>query len=128
MSAYTIAQGHDYFIHQHATDAYGAQHADDDTKPMAVIFALIGLYLWLEKGSSGRQVQRVHMLFAKRKWDWPKLELPNTRGAVTVADVLDSEPGQPRGEMIKKWGQAVWGACGETQRERVRRVVKGAEF
>jgi hypothetical protein len=38
-----------YFIHQHVVDAYTAQTADNNTKPIAIIFALVGLYLskWL---------------------------------------------------------------------------------
>ncbi|MGB4837418.1 MAG: hypothetical protein WBP08_00365 [Saprospiraceae bacterium] len=50
LSYYTL--GHKdmgYFIHQHIVDAYQAQTADKDTKPIAITFALVGLYLYLEK-------------------------------------------------------------------------------
>jgi hypothetical protein len=67
LAVYTVAQGHEYLIEQHMIDTHCAQHATDETKPIAVIFALMDLCLWLGKGPSGRQVQRVHVLFGKRK-------------------------------------------------------------
>jgi len=36
----------DYFIHQHVVDAYQAQMANEDVKEIAIIFALLGLYLF----------------------------------------------------------------------------------
>ncbi len=128
LSLYTVAQGRDYFIHQHAVDTYGAQHVNEDSRPIAVVFTLMGLYLWLEKGFSGLQVQRMHMLFGKRMWDWPKIEPPKQRIAVTVASVLEAEPGPQRDQMIRKWGEAVWDAYGEAEKEKVRRLVDGAKF
>ncbi len=49
LSYYTLShQGKD-FIHQHAVDAFTVQHATENTKPIALYFALAGLYLYLEK-------------------------------------------------------------------------------
>jgi hypothetical protein len=48
LSFYTLSHGDPAFIHQNSVDAYTAQHADETTKPIAVVFALIGLYLHLE--------------------------------------------------------------------------------
>lgn len=61
LAFYTLAHPDPAFIHQLLVDAYGAQHADETTKPIAVLFSLIGLYLHLEKGYTGKQVQRAHM-------------------------------------------------------------------
>jgi hypothetical protein len=50
LSYYTL--GHPdkkYFIHQHLVDAYTAQKADENTKPIAITFDLVGLYLYVEK-------------------------------------------------------------------------------
>ena len=42
---------------------------------------LIGMYLALEKGRTGRQVQRAHTRIAKARKDWPRLGHPCTRAA-----------------------------------------------
>lgn len=99
-----------YFIHQHVVDVFQAQHAHKNTKPIALFFSLIGLYLFLEKGFTGRQVQLAHMKLAQNKKKWPLLHLPVQRGAITVSDVLNSEPGHERDQMIKEWCSSVWQA------------------
>lgn len=63
-----------YFIHQHIVDAYQAQTADQNTKPIALTFSLVGLYLYLEKNYTGRQVQQAHMRMAQHKQTWPTLD------------------------------------------------------
>jgi hypothetical protein len=51
LSFYTLSHPDTvYFIHQHAVDAFAAQTADENTKPIKLTFGLIGLYLFLEKG------------------------------------------------------------------------------
>src|SRR6478736_2672756 len=62
---YTLAHGDPSFIHQHVVDAFAAQNADEQTKPIKLTFALVGLYLYVEKGFSGKRVQRVHMALAQ---------------------------------------------------------------
>lgn len=42
LQAYTLAHGDPAFIHQHVVDAWAAQHADEETKPIALTFALVG--------------------------------------------------------------------------------------
>ena len=42
---YTLTLGDPAFIHQHVVDAFAAQQADEQTKPIKVTFALVGLYL-----------------------------------------------------------------------------------
>jgi hypothetical protein len=39
-------------------DAYAAQHATPASKPITTAFALIGLFLFAERGFTGKQVQR----------------------------------------------------------------------
>src|SRR4051812_19228702 len=97
---YTLAHRDPAFIHQHAVDAITAQRADEHTKPVALNFALIGLYLHLEKGFTGKQVQQMHMRLATRKRAWPKFPLPSERGALTPADVLKKPPGPDRDAAI----------------------------
>jgi hypothetical protein len=115
---YTLAQSDPAFLHQHVVDAQCAQTADETTKPIAVAFALIGLYLRVEKGCTGRDVQRVHMRLAKRRRHWPRFQLPDRRGLVTVADVAVASPGSERDDMVHKWCVSVWDAWSES-RDRV---------
>jgi uncharacterized protein DUF5946 len=110
LCAYSLGHGDPAFIHQHVVDAFAAQRANDGTKPITVIFALVGLYLHLEKGQTGKQVQRVHTLLARRRRDWPRIDLPPARGEVTVADVLRVPAGPARDAMIDTWCAAVWAA------------------
>jgi hypothetical protein len=110
LACYTLSLADPEFIHQHIVDAFGAQRADEKTKPIGVAFALAGLYLHLEKNYTGRQVQLAHIQMAERRKKWPRLELPLYRGDVTVADVLRAACGKERREMIRKWCICVWDA------------------
>ena len=100
----------EYFIHQHAVDAFQAQTADEKTKPIGLVFSLIGLYLLLEKGYTGKAVQQAHMTMAQHKKTWPLRPLPSERGEITVTDVLHAAPGADRDLMIKSWCASVWQA------------------
>jgi len=115
LSYYTLAHASPTFIHQHFVDAYTAQHAEHTSKPMGIVFSLIGLYLCVEKGFTGRQVQRAHMQLAKQHRQWPHFEPPVDRGSITIADVLAVPPGPNRDTMIQVWCVSVWEAwkgCG----------------
>jgi hypothetical protein len=98
------------FILQHVVDAFAAQTASDDSKPITVVFALVGLYLHLEKHFHGRQVQRVHQLLGRWKREWPLVHLPKDRGKMTVADVLAVPVGTERDKAIDEWCESVWTA------------------
>ncbi len=67
LSYYTLAHTDPSFIHQHIVDAYAAQHADENTKSITLTFALVGLYLHIEKKYSGKEVQRAHMQLANQR-------------------------------------------------------------
>jgi hypothetical protein len=123
LSFYTLAHTDPAFIHQNSVDAYTAQHADETTKPIAVAFALIGLYLHLERGFSGKQVQRAHMKMARQRKQWPRLPLPAKQAAMGVADVVRAAPGPPRDAMIDAWCESVWGVWQES-REPIARLAK----
>ena len=112
---YTVAKQDEEFIHQHAVDAYAAQHAGGTTRNITVAFGLIGLYLALEKGYTGKQVQRAHMQIAKRRKVWPRLEPPRQRAGVTVMDVLKVQDGMAKDAMIRQWMAAVWESWADRQ-------------
>ena len=108
LSFYTLSHSDVAFIHQHIVDAYAAQHAGDQTKPIRTVFALIGLYLHIEKGLTGRQVQKMHMRLANQRKHWPTIPPPETEARITVADVLSAPPGEQRDAAIHDWCIAVW--------------------
>jgi len=110
LSYYTLAHSDPAFIHQHVVDAFTAQTADRDTKPIAIAFALIGLCLYLEKNYTGKQVQLAHMALARHKREWPKFDLPESRGEITVSDVLSEPAGPVRDAKIREWCESVWEA------------------
>lgn len=110
LSAYTMAHGDSRFIHQHVVDAWGAQSATADGKPIRLIFSLAGLYLHLERGRSGRDVQMIHVQMGRRKREWPRLDLPADRGAVSAVDVMRAAAGPERDAAIEDWCRSVWNA------------------
>jgi hypothetical protein len=112
--AYTMGRGPS-FILQHVVDAFGAQAATANTKPIGLTFSLVGLYLHVEKRFSGRQVQLVHMQLGKRKRRWPAIPLPVDRGSITVVEVLAAPPGAERDAAIDAWCGSVWEAFRESR-------------
>ncbi len=114
LTGYTIAaaqtRNDGQFIHQYMVDTYAAQHAEDHQPPIRVAFALIGLYLELERNYSGKQVQYMHTLLARRSKDWPRFMRPAHTGALTVVDVAQAQPGAERDAALRRWGQSVWDA------------------
>jgi hypothetical protein len=95
-------------------DAYAVQHANDRSKPIGVAFALIGLYLHVERGYTGREVQRVHMALGKHRRQWPTFALPAARGAMTARDVTAAPEGVERDAAIHAWCATTWTACNAT--------------
>jgi hypothetical protein len=108
LMACTLTLGDAGFVHQHVVDAYAAQTATEDSKPIAVIFALMGLYLHLDRGFDGRMVQQAHMRLATPRRTWSMPELPEHRGAVRVGDVLEAVPGTEFEVMVDVWCMSVW--------------------
>ncbi len=107
---YTLTHGSPEFIHQYAVDAWMAQYADERTKPIGITFALVGLYLHLERGFTGRQAQLAHVTLGRRKETWPVFALPPSRGALTARDVMAAPPGPERDRALDAWCASVWAA------------------
>jgi hypothetical protein len=114
LCAYTLLRGDPEFIHQHVVDAWMAQTADESTKPIGLTFALVGVHLLVERGFTGRAVQRAHMMLAREKRAWPRFPLPSSRGAMTVADVIAAPEGAERDRAIHAWAASVWQAYRES--------------
>ncbi|MGZ4114759.1 MAG: DUF5946 family protein [Actinomycetota bacterium] len=111
VAAYTLSRGDAAFMHQHVVDAYAVQTSADGDKPIRRTQALIGLYLHVEHGLTGREVQRVHKLLADQRPAWPTFVLLRDRGAMSVGDVLAAEPGTGRDRAIEAWARSTWGSC-----------------
>ena len=107
---YVYTMGRGGFVLQHAVDAFGAQTASEDTKPIGLTFALVGLYLRVEKQFSGVRIQQVHMQLGKRRRQWPKIPPPKDRGSITAAQVLAVPAGPDRDLAIDAWCRSVWSA------------------
>ena len=107
---YTLSLGDPSFIHQHVVDAFAAQNASEDDKPIGLLFALVGLYLHIERGFTGRQVQLAHMKLGQKKEQWPTFSVPSTRGEIDAVQVLATEPGPERNQRIHDWSLSVWNA------------------
>lgn len=110
LQAYTLTRGDAEFLHQHVVDAGTAQQATVETKPIALTFALMGLYLHVVHGWTGRQVQRGHMALARSRQAWPSLHLPDARGTIGPMDVMAAAPGPDRDAAIRAWCADVWAA------------------
>jgi hypothetical protein len=108
LCAWTLSLHDSEFIHQHVVDAFAAQHAEERTKPIAITFALVGLYLHLERGFTGKRVQQAHMELAKRKGEWPRFPLPAVRGTLTAIEVIAVPAGSERVQAIDAWCASVW--------------------
>ena len=104
LCGFTLSQYEPGFFHQHAVDAYGAQHAGPPTKNIRVVFSLLGLCLALEQNYSGRQVQLAHMKIPKQEWQLPGLP---QQASITVVDVCNAND-EDKKEMIGEWMKDVW--------------------
>jgi hypothetical protein len=110
LAFYSLAHPDPAFIHQNVVDAFAAQHADESSKPIYIVFALIGLYLCVEKNFTGKQAQKAHMQLAKTRREYPRPPLPTDRGAIGIREVLAAPPGPARDAMIHNWCVAAWEA------------------
>jgi len=125
LTAYTLTRGdwESDFVHQLAVDAYGAQHARVEARPIGPAFALIGLYLAYEWNYSGRQVQHMHTLLARRSKTWPHFAPPSHAGDMTILDVMQAPLGEDRDAALRRWGRSVWDVWGD-EHKRVRSLFE----
>jgi hypothetical protein len=111
LAFFTLNLDDERFVHQYVVDAFTCQYADDNTKPISLTFALAGLYLFIEKGYSGREVQKFHTLMSKRKMAWPIFIVPYYQELpVDISSVIASNDQNERIELIEKWCAGVWEA------------------
>lgn len=121
LCCYTLGHGDPEFIHQHVVDAYAAQDATLNDKPIRLAFALVGLFLHVEREFTGREVQLAHMKLARIKQKWPEFTIPANRGSIDAMTVLNA-PIEERDAMIHEWCRSVWVAFSD-QRDIVKRLL-----
>jgi len=121
LCAWTLGHGGAEFFHQHVVDVWQAQQADAETKPIGITMALVGLYLHVEHGWTGRDVQKAHMKLARTKRAWPTFELPATRGELGPKDVLSAGD---RKRAIDAWCAGVWQAYAPANRAQVETLLR----
>jgi len=112
------------FILQHVVDAQQAQTATQDNKPMGIVFSLVGLYLHVEKGFTGVEVQKAHQKLGRQKRQWPTIPLPQQRGSITASDVMVAPAGPERDATIDRWCETVWKAYSDSRDAIVRLVAE----
>ena len=117
---YTLSKQDAEFIHQLFIDAHTAQTASKADKPIGLVFALVGLCLHIEFGFDGRQVQKAHMLLARRKHDLPKITIPDDRGETYATRILAIGAGTERDAAIHQWTKDVWAMFAESERQKIR--------
>ena len=100
---YVYTMGRPGFILQHVVDAHAAQTVTAASKSIKIVFALVGLYLHLEKGFNGTQVQQAHVQLGRRKREWPAIALPANRGEMTALDVMAVTAGAERDAAVDRW-------------------------
>ncbi len=107
---YTLAHRDPAFIHQHVVDAFAAQDFKEGDQAIRLTFALVGLYLHVEKHFTGKQVQEAHIQLGRHKRQWPLFALPRDRGAIRASAVVAKPAGPERDRRIHKWCASVWDA------------------
>ena len=108
---YVYTMGRKNFILQHVVDANIAQTAPAiNPPPIGVIFSLVGLYLHIEKGFTGAQVQNAHRVMGRVKRAWPDVAWPTKRGNMTPTTVMAMPAGDARDRAIDEWCREVWAA------------------
>jgi len=129
LQAYTMNHGDVRFIHQHVVDAWGTQHASPADKPLRLLFSLVGLFLKIERGFTGRQVQNAHRELARQNRKSASFAFPPDSGAMTVVDVMQQPEGEARDRAIDEWCASIWSAwSGNGNRETVRQVLVDARI
>jgi hypothetical protein len=109
-------------------DAYCVQHhgAQERRAIQSVNVHLVALYLQLEKGYVGNQVnvaiQRILCFADQFKW----LDPPTPNGTLTVADILKADTPQAEADAIEAYARDIWQAW-RAHRETAMKWAKKAE-
>lgn len=113
LAFYTLSHKGNDFIHQHLVDAYTIQNANENSKSIAIIYSLAGIYLHVVKNYTGKEVQQAHIEMSKKSKVFPEIKLPEYRGAITISDIIKIDNPAEKDEAIHKWCETIWQAFSE---------------
>src|SRR6516162_5702496 len=99
------------FILQHVVDPFAAQTANAGSKPISVVFGLVGLYLQVERQFPAVRSRR-HTWTRTWKTSVATRVFARGSGSMTVADARAAPAGPERDAAIDDWCRSVWTAFG----------------
>ena len=108
------------YLHQLRIDAYGAQHVSPDAPRIGPVFALNGLYMYLERGSGNIDVRTAHGMMANAYDDWPAMTPPATVGRLTAYDVLTADDVE---SALITWAREVWESWPPDDQDTIRKLT-----
>jgi hypothetical protein len=111
------------YLHQLRIDAYGAQHVRVGAPRIGPVFALNGLYMFLERGSGNLDVRTAHGIMANSFDDWPELAPPASVGRLTASDVLAAGGPAEVEKALLTWADEVWQSWPEIDRAVIRKLT-----
>ena len=102
-----------YFdIHRLGVDAYAVQHPGRPSRQsiQSVGVHLVRLCLVLEHGLSPERSNAAMLAAAKHKHTYTWLEPPDSRGPITVADVIGTQTIDAHKQAVRAWAACAWQA------------------
>src|SRR5439155_5676888 len=98
--------------HRITVDAYAVQHPGQPSPQtiQSVALHLISLCLVLEGGYPMNLATAAMQASAKNKRRFVWLSPPESRGAITVADVLATTTALEHKSTVRRWAESAWGA------------------
>ena len=108
------------YLHQLRIDAYGAQHVSPDAPRIGPVFALNGLYMFLERGSGNIDVRTAHGIMANSYDDWPVMTAPASVGRLTAYDVLTADDVETA---LVTWAREVWESWPADDQDTIRKLT-----
>jgi hypothetical protein len=96
------------------------QTAGEHTPAIGTIFALNGLYMFLERGSGNLDMRTAHSIMANSGTRWPRLLPPERVGRLTAYDVLQGGSVEAVEKLLLAWAEQVWSDWPANDQETVR--------
>lgn len=103
----------DYYpVHRMSVDCYAIQHPGTPSPQsiQSVGTHLIRLSLFLEGGLNQNQANNAMLKAIKQKENFVWLEPPESRGEITVIDVVDANSAKEHIKLVKQWAESAWEA------------------
>lgn len=98
--------------HRFTVDAYAVQHPGDNSRRavQSVYVHLARLYLQLERGINGKQVNYFMKKMINYKTEYKWLSPPDFSGTLNINDVAKAKNLEEHKTLVYKWAESVWSA------------------